>query len=189
MRRSARHISWTGYWRWLAVAFGFLATLLASIGLYGITAFNVTRRTQEIGIRMALGAARGNVLRLVMREVLVLAAAGLIVGVPAALDFGQAGGEPVIRDQGRAIRRCLPEPRAWCCWCLCWQVIFRRGARRVSTPCRRCAGSEGTGRLVNLPPTKIWYPPWGEVRTARTVKRKAHDFVYPHRRISRFRQL
>ncbi|MGO4884721.1 MAG: ABC transporter permease [Bryobacteraceae bacterium] len=74
---------------WLAVAFGFLATLLASIGLYGITAFNVTRRTQEIGIRMALGAARGNVLRLVMREVLVLAAAGLIVGVPAALTLGR----------------------------------------------------------------------------------------------------
>ena len=58
-------------------------------GLYGITAFNVTRRTQEIGIRMALGAARGNVLRLVMREVLVLAAAGLIVGVPAALTLGR----------------------------------------------------------------------------------------------------
>ena len=74
---------------WLAVAFGFLATLLASIGLYGITAFNVTRRTQEIGIRMALGAARGNVLRLVMQEVLILAAAGLIVGVAATLALGR----------------------------------------------------------------------------------------------------
>jgi ABC-type antimicrobial peptide transport system permease subunit len=74
---------------WLSVAFGFLATLLASVGIYGITAFSVARRTQEIGIRMALGAARGNVLRLVMREVLVLAAGGLIVGVPAALAFGK----------------------------------------------------------------------------------------------------
>jgi predicted permease len=74
---------------WLSVAFGSLATLLASIGLYGVTAFNVTRRTQEIGIRMALGAARGNVLQLVMREVLILAAAGLIVGVPAALALGR----------------------------------------------------------------------------------------------------
>ncbi|HUE02273.1 MAG TPA: ABC transporter permease [Bryobacteraceae bacterium] len=73
----------------LAVAFGSLATLLASIGLYGITAFNVTRRTQEIGIRMALGAARGNVLRLVMREVLILGAAGLLVGVPATLALGR----------------------------------------------------------------------------------------------------
>jgi macrolide transport system ATP-binding/permease protein len=72
-----------------SVAFGFLATLLASIGLYGITAFSVTRRTQEIGIRMALGAARGSVLRLVMREVVILAAAGLAVGLPAALALGK----------------------------------------------------------------------------------------------------
>ena len=74
---------------WLSVAFGCLATLLASVGLYGITAFNVTRRTQEIGIRVALGAARGNVLRLVMKEVLILAAVGLIVGVAAALALGR----------------------------------------------------------------------------------------------------
>jgi len=74
---------------WLAVAFGGLATLLASIGLYGITAFNVTRRTQEIGIRMALGAARANVLRLVMREVLILAAIGMTVGMAAALALGK----------------------------------------------------------------------------------------------------
>jgi len=74
---------------WLSVAFGLLATLLASIGLYGITAFNVTRRTQEIGIRMALGAAHGNVLKLVMREVLILAVAGLTIGVPATLALGR----------------------------------------------------------------------------------------------------
>jgi predicted lysophospholipase L1 biosynthesis ABC-type transport system permease subunit len=74
---------------WLSVAFGCLATLLASVGLYGITAFSVTRRTQEIGIRVALGAARRNVLRLVMKEVLILAAVGLIVGVAAALALGR----------------------------------------------------------------------------------------------------
>jgi predicted permease len=74
---------------WLAVAFGCLATLLASIGLYGITAFNVSRRTQEIGIRMALGAARASVLRLVMREVLILTALGLLVAIPATLALGR----------------------------------------------------------------------------------------------------
>ncbi|HUO29143.1 MAG TPA: ABC transporter permease [Bryobacteraceae bacterium] len=74
---------------WLSVAFGALATLLASIGLYGITAFNVTRRTAEIGIRMALGAARGNVLRLVMREVLILAGAGLAIGMIATIALGR----------------------------------------------------------------------------------------------------
>ncbi|MGD0364654.1 MAG: ABC transporter permease [Bryobacteraceae bacterium] len=74
---------------WLSVAFGLLATLLAAIGLYGITAFSVTRRTQEIGIRMALGAARGSVVRLVMQEVIALAAVGLIAGWAAALALGR----------------------------------------------------------------------------------------------------
>jgi ABC-type antimicrobial peptide transport system permease subunit len=74
---------------WLSIAFGCLATLLATIGLYGTTAYSVTRRTQEIGIRMALGAARGNVLRLVMQEVLILVVVGLIVGVAASLALGR----------------------------------------------------------------------------------------------------
>ena len=80
---------------WLSLAFGFLATLLASIGLYGITSFSVARRTQEIGIRMALGAARGNVLRLVMREVVILAAAGLGAGIPVALALGKLVESPL----------------------------------------------------------------------------------------------
>ncbi len=74
---------------WLSAAFGLLATLLASVGLYGVTAYAVARRTQEIGIRMALGAARGNVLRLILREVLILVGAGVAVGVPAALALGK----------------------------------------------------------------------------------------------------
>jgi predicted permease len=69
----------------LSGAFGVLATVLAAVGLYGVMAFLVTRRTREIGIRMALGAAAGNVIWLVMREVLLLAGIGIIVGVPAAL--------------------------------------------------------------------------------------------------------
>lgn len=67
---------------WLTSAFGVLATLLAAIGLYGITAYSVTRRTQEIGIRVALGAEQKNVFRLIMREVLILAAVGIIAGAP-----------------------------------------------------------------------------------------------------------
>jgi predicted permease len=65
----------------LSSVFGFLATLLASIGLYGVMAYTVARRTREIGIRMAIGAARTDVLWLVMREVLVL----LIIGMAIAL--------------------------------------------------------------------------------------------------------
>jgi predicted permease len=68
----------------LSVAFGAIATLLAAIGLYGVMAFVVARRTKEIGLRMALGAQQGNVVWLVMREVLLLLAVGLAVGIPAA---------------------------------------------------------------------------------------------------------
>jgi predicted permease len=74
---------------WLSVAFGILATLLASVGLYGVTAYAVARRTQEIGIRIALGASRANVLSMVLREVVVLVAAGVAAGVLAALALGR----------------------------------------------------------------------------------------------------
>jgi predicted permease len=68
----------------LSSAFGLLATLLASIGLYGVMAYTVARRTREIGIRMALGAATGNVVWLVMKEVLVLVGIGVVLGLGAS---------------------------------------------------------------------------------------------------------
>jgi predicted permease len=74
---------------WLSGAFAVVATLLACMGLYGVTAFGVARRTQEIGIRMALGAQSSSVLRLVMKEVLLLTAAGVAAGIPLALVLGR----------------------------------------------------------------------------------------------------
>jgi predicted permease len=74
---------------WLSVAFGILATLLASVGLYGVTAYAVARRTQEIGIRIALGASRTNVLRMIFGEVIVLVGVGVGVGAIAALALGR----------------------------------------------------------------------------------------------------
>jgi predicted permease len=73
----------------LSAAFGLLATLLASVGLYGVMAFVVARRRKELGLRLALGAAPSGVLWLVMREVLVLLAIGLAIGIPAAVAAGR----------------------------------------------------------------------------------------------------
>jgi predicted permease len=73
----------------LSAGFGFLATLLASIGLYGVMAFVVARRRKELGIRIAIGAGRGLVLWLVMKEVVVLLAIGLAIGVPAGIGLGR----------------------------------------------------------------------------------------------------
>ena len=69
----------------LSSAFGFLAILLASVGLYGVMAYTVARRTRDIGIRMALGAAPANVLWQILRESLTLALIGIVIGVPVAL--------------------------------------------------------------------------------------------------------
>jgi ABC-type antimicrobial peptide transport system permease subunit len=69
----------------LSLVFGFLATLLAIIGLYGVMAFTVARRTREIGIRMALGAFQKHVIWMVMREVLALVSIGIAVGLAGAI--------------------------------------------------------------------------------------------------------
>jgi predicted permease len=73
----------------LAAGFGLLATVLASIGLYGVMAFVVARRRKELGIRLALGAEPGGVIWLVMKEVLLLLAIGLAVGIPSAMALGR----------------------------------------------------------------------------------------------------
>jgi predicted permease len=83
--------------------FGGLALLLACIGLYGMMAHSVTRRTNEIGIRMALGAERSTIVKMILRETLLLVIVGLAIGIPSALLaarfissqlFGLGAGDP-----------------------------------------------------------------------------------------------
>ncbi len=89
----------------LTLMFGVLALVLASVGLYGVTAYTVARRTPEIGIRMALGAGRGKVASMVLREAMLQAGVGLAIGLPVALLcvrflktqlYGTGGLDPVV---------------------------------------------------------------------------------------------
>jgi len=88
----------------LLSCFSLLALLLASVGLYGVMSYDVARRTQEIGIRMALGARSLHVLRMVLGEMMWLVALGLVIGLVAALVstnlvasllFGLNGNDPL----------------------------------------------------------------------------------------------
>ena len=113
-------------------AFGALALLIASVGLYSVTAYSVAQRLHEMGLRMALGARAGDVVGLVLRQGLAVAAAGVGLGVAAALVAGRwvapllfdvSARDPLVLGAWR--RRCSAR-RSWRRW-------SRRGGRRAPT--------------------------------------------------------
>lgn len=73
----------------LSVSFAALAALLAGIGLYGVLAYGIAQRTRELGLRLALGAEPANIRAMVLRQVAILAAAGIVAGAMAAIGFGR----------------------------------------------------------------------------------------------------
>jgi hypothetical protein len=120
----------------LLSGFALVALLMAALGIYGVVAFLVSRRTREVGIRMALGARAGDVLGLVLRQGMAPVLAGLAVGLALALALGRLGCGPALRgaparrrDPGRRGRRLDLRP-------LSSPAPFPPGARPASTPPR-----------------------------------------------------
>ncbi len=93
----------------LSGAFGLLALLMASVGLYGVMAYGVARRTNEIGIRIALGAGRADVHWMMLRETLLMVATGVALGVPVALACG-----PFVRSMLFGLEPADPPTLAGC---------------------------------------------------------------------------
>jgi hypothetical protein len=107
----------------LTSLFGLLALVLASIGLYGVTSYNVGRRINEIGVRMALGASRGHILTMVLREAFTLIAFGLATGVPLALATGWLHKQSTLRSQATRSDRHL-NSRCHARWVCVYRTIF-----------------------------------------------------------------
>ena len=116
----------------LTMLFGVLALVLAAVGLYGITSYAVARRTSEIGLRMALGADRSNVVRLVLRGAFVQVGIGLAIGIPIAL----AGGR-FMADQLFGVRSWDPLSMA-----IAVAVLSAAAALAGFIPARRAASIE-----------------------------------------------
>ena len=112
--------------------FGVLALILASVGLYGITSYAVAQRTSEIGLRMALGANRGNVVRLMLRGAFMQVGLGLAIGIPIALVGGH-----YMADQLYSVRSNDPASLA-----IAIAVLALAAALAGFIPARRAASIE-----------------------------------------------
>jgi predicted lysophospholipase L1 biosynthesis ABC-type transport system permease subunit len=103
----------------LAMFFGLLALVLACVGLYGLMAYVVQRRTSEIGIRMALGANRGTVVGMVLQEALFQGVVGILIGIPAAFAATQ-----LVANQLYGVSPADPRHAAMAALALIWCITF-----------------------------------------------------------------
>ncbi len=156
----------------LTLLFGGLALVLAAVGLYGVTAYTVEQRTNEIGIRMALGADRGTVLKMVLRGAFLQVAIGLAIGIPAAIGAGR-----LMTTQLYAVKPYDPAMLAFATLALglaafaAAVIPARRAASVNPSLALRSASEAGAGLLNNeiegAPPAACWI----EVRIAPTPQR------------------
>lgn len=114
----------------LSLAFGLLAGILATVGLYGVIAYLVTRRRSEIGVRIALGAGRNSVIQLVLREAVLLLAAGFAVGTLLSLWAGKTATALLFGVKPYNPRRLWPQRLSWRSWLL-RLAMSRRDGRRL----------------------------------------------------------
>jgi predicted permease len=120
----------------LATGLGALALLLAAIGLFGVTSYSIARRTSEIGVRIALGARRADIARLVMRDGLRPVAAGVMIGVPLAMG--------AVRILEHHLNDISSDPGSLA---LAVAVLFTTAVAAVFLPARRAMGIDPIGAL------------------------------------------
>jgi len=119
----------------LSQVFAILALILASIGLYGVTAYSVARRTSEIGVRTALGATRGHVVRLILGNALAQAGLGILVGIPLALLVGR-----LLAEQLFGVKSADP--------------VILAGAAALLAACAAAAGAIPAVRAAGVDPVR-----------------------------------
>ncbi len=121
--------------------FAFIALMLSAVGLYAVTAYSVTQRTQEIGVRMALGAQSSQVLWLFQRRILVQLAIGVVIGLAGAVGVGKLLRGVLVRTEPTDLVDASLDRRAARGGRARRRACGRRGARPASIRLSRCAMS------------------------------------------------